>query len=228
MPTMTRDVERLNTTGRGCWLGLNGAAPYGPLMDTLTSLINRLANRIIGAPGLAIATPASKVKTAAAIHCMIDDAADQWLLAHGYKAKRGAPDMGHLWEAPNELVWPYAGTDSVVGAILDDLLDAPLDAANLRTVYDNERIPMAVDYAVHDREGLRVNPMKLEQFSRDLAVARDLIKPGSPNSWGTNSISTPRNRFRSTCTRTSNIRSSPTPTWASPRRARSTCSNSRA
>ena len=106
---------------------------------------------------------------------MIDDAADQWLLAHGYKAKRDAPDMGHLWEAPNELVWPYAGTDSVVGAILDDLLDASIDAANLRTVDDNERIPMAVDYAVHDREGLRVNPMKLEQFSRDLAVARDLI-----------------------------------------------------
>ena len=56
MRTMKRDVERLNTTGRGFWLGLNAAVPYGPLMDTLTSLINRLANRIIGAPGLAIAT----------------------------------------------------------------------------------------------------------------------------------------------------------------------------
>jgi hypothetical protein len=121
MPTMKRDVERLNTTGRGFWLGLNGAVPYGPSMDTLTPLITRLANRIIGAPGLAIATPASKVKTADALHCMIDDAADEWLLAHGSTAKRGAPDMGHLWEAPNELVWPYAGTDSVVGAILDDV-----------------------------------------------------------------------------------------------------------
>lgn len=99
-----------------------------------------------------------------------DDPIDEWLIQNGY-TKDGKPDGAFMYLIPDTIMRPYAATDSVVTWIVDAELDAPLDEAGLRPIYDEERMPLVLEYTVMDRDGVRISRPKLEALAEDLDSA---------------------------------------------------------
>lgn len=96
-----------------------------------------------------------------------DEPIDDWLITHGYTIN-GKPDWNYLWKVPNEILWPYAATDALVTALIDEPLDERLHREHLVTLYHEERMPTAFEYLAIDRAGLRLAEGKLDTLGHDL------------------------------------------------------------
>lgn len=104
-----------------------------------------------------------------------DDVLDTWLVEHGH-TKQGKPDGAHIWRAPNETVWKYNAVDSIAPWIIHPLLAERLKAADLWSVYTDERIPLMLEYAEMDRYGVPLSEDRLDALSGDLGQAMEAVQ----------------------------------------------------
>jgi uracil-DNA glycosylase family 4 len=104
-----------------------------------------------------------------------DDKLDAWLVKQGY-TRQGKPDGGFLWHAPNEMIWEYNATDSIVPWLIHPMLAKKLRAAGLWEVYTDERIPLVLEYAEMDRHGVPLDRERLEDLSGDLGTAMEAVQ----------------------------------------------------
>lgn len=98
-----------------------------------------------------------------------DDELDHWLIARGH-ADKGVADHGYLWLAPNDLVWKYAATDSIVTYLLDGQMLQQIQGNDQLPIYLTERIPLVREYADMDRTGLRIDQARLAEQGDDVGM----------------------------------------------------------
>jgi len=123
MPATKRDVETLNNEAPAlARLGLGGGVGLGTLLDALITAVNRVSNQVVGlSAGVAIATTASKVKTAVAVQYLVNGVYCKLAISDNFWTLTG-PDIAIGNARKYLLLVDAAGTASVLAS--DDRLIA--------------------------------------------------------------------------------------------------------
>lgn len=104
-----------------------------------------------------------------------DDELDAWLVANGY-TRDGKANGAYTYKVPNEMLWRYNATDSIVPWLMHPILEARLRAVGRWECYAHERVPFAIEYAELDRYGLPTDRARVQAQSAEFGEAMEHIK----------------------------------------------------
>lgn len=123
MPATKRDVEVLNNEATAlARLGVGGGKGVGDILDALITAVNRVSNQVVGlSAGVAIATTASKVKTAVAVQFLVNGVYTKLAISDNFWTLTGA-NLADGYTRKYLLLVDGAGAASVLAS--DDRLTA--------------------------------------------------------------------------------------------------------